>query len=406
MIATDHKCQAGSNAATPVNGITFASDNASAPPAAEPEDHSHFENAISRVLKGSTRPSRQRQTGEAGEASGDKVEEPEQEVRPIPSNDGAITVPAILHPFVICQLPSLPEASIDGHPLEATSVSGVVPEAADDQKTEHHVASEIQEGSPSAASITSGVTGITAKEADTGINSAQISATMRDPAKTGQNQHALPSAVSEEAKSARQVISTLQFDATEDVTTNRAPVEQGSSLVLDSFSGVNAELPVATFGARFDSTDSIVETPATASGEISGDIRAEVVSQIVQCAVQMRRHHLETMTVALRFDHHTEIRLDLSVQGEQVNVQAQLERGDFGGASQRWSELQEELASRGVRLGNLQDFSWMTAAGNGRNFYSAEDDENQQQPAHPRIGGGTKQSPQVPSRTAAWERWA
>lgn len=79
----------------------------------------------------------------------------------------------------------------------------------------------------------------------------------------------------------------------------------------------------------------------------------KVFTEISHQVVLFKRVGAASAEVQVRPDRQTEITLHLSVRAGQVEVTAQVERGDFDGLRAHWAGLQESLAQQGVRVGPL-----------------------------------------------------
>lgn len=80
----------------------------------------------------------------------------------------------------------------------------------------------------------------------------------------------------------------------------------------------------------------------------------DLAGEITQRAVELKRLDLDSMTVVLRPDSHTELSLQLSRRDGVVEIKAQCERGDWGNLGAHWEELQKSLEAKGIRLGQLE----------------------------------------------------
>ncbi len=168
---------------------------------------------------------------------------------------------------------------------------------------------------------------------------------------------------------------------------------------------VAAERPV-----RWEAASAVTETRPPAAVE-------RVFTEISQQVVSFKRLGALTAEVQVRPDRQTEITLQWNVRAGQVEVTAQLERGDYDGLRAHWAGLQESLAQQGVRLGPLQP----TAAalddrfgGGGQaapQFHDRTFREFQWERGEEPAAGGARLNPAKPERAVTaggrgWERWA
>jgi hypothetical protein len=168
---------------------------------------------------------------------------------------------------------------------------------------------------------------------------------------------------------------------------------------------VAAERPV-----RWEAASAVTEARPPAAVE-------KVFTDISQQVVSFKRVGALTAEVQVRPDRQTEITLQWNVRAGQVEVTAQLERGDYDGLRAHWAGLQESLAQQGVRLGPLQP----TAAalddrfgGGGQaapQFHDRTFRDFEWERGGEPAAGGARLNPAKPERAVAaggrgWERWA
>ena len=201
---------------------------------------------------------------------------------------------------------------------------------------------------------------------------------------------------------------------------NAAP-EGERATVSASGSHGSALLPSWTAPVRQDSNN--VAEPQVlekAAGSTVAQGR-DLVNDIALRAVELKRLDLDSMTVVLRPDSHTELSLQLSRREGVVEIKAQCERGDWGNLNAHWEELQKTLETKGIRLGQLETASLAAGDGSrggtsgfergraGREELSPAAEETFYHSRSSRAPAATLQQPVVRSRTAsarAWETWA
>jgi len=79
-----------------------------------------------------------------------------------------------------------------------------------------------------------------------------------------------------------------------------------------------------------------------------------LLASLSESAAQVRTQSMDAMTVVLRPDGKTEIALQLARSGDQIEVHARCDRGDFRELTRHWDELRQTLASQGTRLHELE----------------------------------------------------
>jgi hypothetical protein len=114
------------------------------------------------------------------------------------------------------------------------------------------------------------------------------------------------------------------------------------------------------------------------------------------------------LTVVLKPGAGTQISLELRQNGDGIQAQAALQQGDYHHLNQNWSDLQQRLDQRGIRLGPLVD---QGSFGNGGNEQSKPQSN---QPAELLAGSefagvqtSAKTNPAARVKAATgWETWA
>jgi hypothetical protein len=125
-------------------------------------------------------------------------------------------------------------------------------------------------------------------------------------------------------------------------------------------------------------------------------------------AMRLENADSDTLTVVLKPEAGTRISLELRQNSEGIQAQAALQQGDYQHLNQNWSDLQQRLDQRGIRLGPLLD---QGSFGNSSNEQSKPQSN---QPAEAFAGSefagvrtSAKMNPAVRAKTAAgWETWA
>jgi hypothetical protein len=125
-------------------------------------------------------------------------------------------------------------------------------------------------------------------------------------------------------------------------------------------------------------------------------------------AMRLENVDRDTLTVVLKPGAGTQISLELRQNSDGIQAQAALQQGDYQHLNQNWSDLQQRLDQRGIRLGPLLD---QGSFGNGGNEQSKPQSN---QPAESVAGSefagvrtSAKMNPAVRAKAAAgWETWA
>lgn len=208
------------------------------------------------------------------------------------------------------------------------------------------------------------------------------------PAKDGMNGAQLAGVTMQQAENSAARTETGVFlpssgTGTVPEVSSPAPAPSGTGLPPDQNEGSGAA------GERFrqesPAVDAAPERPVTsvhhavfldptASADRAADLREPAVaapapaSPVERLALQMRERILEfrerradALSVVLRPDTGTELHLQLRLRGDQVEVLAHCLRGDSSVLKSQWHQLQQSLASQGVRLAGLE-----TGAGDPR----------------------------------------
>jgi len=134
----------------------------------------------------------------------------------------------------------------------------------------------------------------------------------------------------------------------------------------------------------------VLEADFEPDSPVSAAARAVRVMEVWQGRVseailEFRRMGTQAMQLVLRPDGETEVRLQFQLRDGRVDVQAQLQRGEFQQVTAHWAQLQQLLAQQGVRLGELEPQP-------GRPQTSAESEQFQspEREPPPREAGGSE----------------
>jgi hypothetical protein len=122
----------------------------------------------------------------------------------------------------------------------------------------------------------------------------------------------------------------------------------------------SAVIPPATTTANSSfGSEAIMDAPwATAEAVPGSRVAAQTLELVTEQAVRLQNLKADSLSLVLRPDSQTELYLELRMRDGQIDVRAQLHRGDFDVLNSHWSDLQSKLGQQGVRLAALtQDTS-------------------------------------------------
>jgi hypothetical protein len=85
------------------------------------------------------------------------------------------------------------------------------------------------------------------------------------------------------------------------------------------------------------------------------------------------------MQVVIKPGSGIELSLQLRQRGDGVEAHAVLQQGDFSQMNQHWSELQQRLEQRGIRLAPLTGSENSTAFGGGNEFQKQQQRQTEEQ---------------------------
>lgn len=217
--------------------------------------------------------------------------------------------------------------------------------------------------------------------------------------------------------------------------TSKSPGLTEQNLPVGSTPVAGEELPVVvekrTFTARTERAESQVLPTAAASPRVSAPDAGAPAEQvtashlvtssatvertvqiIAQNAVQLRELGSDSLQVVIKPGGDLQLSLSLQQRDGAVQVQATLQNGDFNFLKQHWSELQQQLENRGIRLSSLMAEGQSQNNNQSQQQTSARRDEESASPA----GGGSLgfatalAAPEIKAPTArsgrGWESWA
>jgi hypothetical protein len=144
------------------------------------------------------------------------------------------------------------------------------------------------------------------------------------------------------------------------LTTPVRPADSGSPNLNFAFANGNGNAPVA------DTTPvlNVVDLPSLADARMRAVERTH--DMMALHSMRLVESKLDSMSVVIKPAVGTELSLELRQRNGSVEAQATLTRGDHQFLSDHWSELQQRLEQRGVKLAALGSETSFSANGNGQ----------------------------------------
>lgn len=153
----------------------------------------------------------------------------------------------------------------------------------------------------------------------------------------------------------------------------------------------------------------VLDLPSLAEARLRALDRAH--DMVALHAVRLVESQADALSVVIKPSVGTELALELRQHGGAIEAQARLLRGDHEFLSQHWSELQQRLEQRGIKLsllGGGTDFAGNNP-GQSRSGFGSEEQVAQQASAFAEFaamtpaGGASARLAVVPE---GWESWA
>lgn len=234
-----------------------------------------------------------------------------------------------------------------------------------------------------------------------------------------------PSTDSDGTSIAKQDMTMRQAEKTNKIAGQTEKVLPGNGI---SVTRSNVPSPVGSHGMQFTAT---VAASSSTSANTNTAATLPVNLAVTPSAVDLHDGILEraqnlvalntmrlsdsgnnSMQVVIKPAAGTQISLELRQHGGTVEVQAVLQQGDFNHLNQQWSDLQQRLDQRGIRLAPLVDNG--SFAGNPGNETFQQKQGQTAEPVPdlphfeaPAVTFAPARQPQVQTRTyPGWETWA
>src|SRR5581483_9050033 len=99
-------------------------------------------------------------------------------------------------------------------------------------------------------------------------------------------------------------------------------------------------------------TDSVAAVGATDT-RIRAIERTHVLMSLH--AIQLRDSSAESLRIVIKPDAGMQLSLELRQRGENIDIRATLQQGNFDNLNQQWPELQQRLEQRGIKLASLAE---------------------------------------------------
>ena len=183
-----------------------------------------------------------------------------------------------------------------------------------------------------------------------------------------------------------------------------ARVEQGDAIYTSSASTVTASVSEAASHGDVVSVSAAVET------------RPQVVERthemVAVQAVRLQETGSDMLRVVIKPDAGTQLSLELRQRGDGVEAQVTLQHGDFSQLNQHWTDLQQRLELRGVKLSPLADGQAFANFGNSQNSFQRRPDQAADGDLFAGAFGGFSpagriiETPALPVSPRGWEGWA
>jgi hypothetical protein len=125
-----------------------------------------------------------------------------------------------------------------------------------------------------------------------------------------------------------------------------------ADFLADAVAGTPTNWPSLSADNQFARWSPLADTAVDAPRPVHLD---PLVTQISKQAIALKHFNAESMAVVLKPDDATAVFLHLKLNAGIVEVHARFERGDYAALNASWGQVQQALASQGIRLGPLQE---------------------------------------------------
>ncbi len=133
--------------------------------------------------------------------------------------------------------------------------------------------------------------------------------------------------------------------------------DPGTTSVSSDFSPQNGSVSVAASAGSLDDSQA-----ATGSSSLTMERTHELVALH---ALRLTSTGTNSLQVVIKPDTGTQLSLELRQRGNGVEAEATLQQGDFTRLNQHWTQLQQHLEQRGIRLAPLGGENNFAGTGGG-----------------------------------------
>jgi flagellar basal-body rod modification protein FlgD len=174
-----------------------------------------------------------------------------------------------------------------------------------------------------------------------------------------------------------------------------ASVSEKSLPVRGNFAAANSVHPTPTGASTSDVANNSLTTGQTVAATNNSSDGKSVSSNVIDMPARaMERTHdmvalhalrlvdikSDSMQVVIKPGSGIQLSLELRQRGDGVEAHAVLQQGDFSQMNQHWSELQQRLEQRGIRLAPLTGSENSAAFGGGNEFQKQQRQTEEQDP--------------------------
>ena len=171
--------------------------------------------------------------------------------------------------------------------------------------------------------------------------------------------------------------------------------------ILPSSSRGDDRLPPALDERSVPAPELLSEPVQRAPSGTRIDSVERTVEAIAAHAVQIRHQGGDSLSMVVRPDEKTELRIDLRLNDGQVEAQVFLNHGDRESFAGQWSDLQDRLQQHGIRLSPLEDRAASVGFDQSQHFSQRRESPPAREEASMQHGPSTSRSQTSPTQTPA-----
>jgi hypothetical protein len=268
---------------------------------------------------------------------------PPPEIKPLPTPEVEVSAPEIEPELSVCNAPVPTEQKADSTQV-VESVRPKDEKALDDAKAAKPTLTKSEEKSEKLP--LKGLESITSKETQL-LEIEQVKRPelppQAAPAPSGGTVAAKQANAMENSQKSAEIAPTIEQKMPVGEHSRRAlPVEarfETAGFIANTFDGAKSEFSIEAPAPE-------ISTRPLEAAELVETIRTEVAN--------LRQRGDATMTLALRPDNGTELKLEMRVARDgTIHASVRCERGDFQTLNAQWPHLQQSLAAQGIRVNDL-----------------------------------------------------